>query len=300
MLKSTALSLALILLTTVVTAQRVKTDRDSAGLIGPVKSVQSKSVDYQGDKIVGEGFMKIDGDKVTYDRDGREVDRKPVSDYGADMGRISKVFDERGLLTESTWVDPKGAVIKKNVLTYLADGRLSQSLTYNGDGVLVVKTITSYDGQGRIDAETYYDPLKLAAKTIHKYDDRNDLIEVAFFLADGRKATAPVGPCLGAHRVTFVYNDNRQIIAQAAFEDDGSKKKSYAWSYDEKGNVAKYVVENRGSTTTFVYKYEFDGRGNWIKRTATGTSLENGLTVFGKPGEPYVRTTLTTREITYY
>ena len=223
--KSNALSLALILLTSVVAAQQVKTDRESASLRGPVKSVQSKSVDYLGKKIVGAGFREIDGDRVSYDQAGREVDRKPVSDYGQDMGRISKAFDERGLLMESIWVDPKGTVIEKVVLSYFADGKLLQSLTYNGDGVLVIKTIMSYDTQGRIETETYYDQLKLAAKTTHKYDDRNNLIEVAFFLADGRKATASVGPCLGAHRVTFVYNDKGQTIAQAAFEEQRRQRR---------------------------------------------------------------------------
>jgi hypothetical protein len=300
MLKSNALFLSLLLSTSMVAGQHARIDREAAGLRGPVRSVQSRSVDYLGDKIVGDGFMKTDGDQVSYDQEGREVDRKPVSDFGEDMGRITSVFDARGLLKERSWVNPKGVLVKKDVFSYLADARLFQSLTYNGNGILVAKTITSYDTQGRVEAETYYDPLKPAARTIHKYDGQNNLIEVAFFLADGQKATAPVGPCLGAHRVTFAYNDKKQTIARAAFEDDGSKKKGYAWSYDEKGNVAKYIVENPGSTTTFVYKYEFDDRGNWIKRTAAGTSMEHGPTVFGKPPTPYVRTTLTTREIVYY
>jgi hypothetical protein len=50
----------------------------------------------------------------------------------------------------------------------------------------------------------------------------------------------------------------------------------------------------------FIYKYDFDAKGNWIKQIATGTSLEKALTVFGKPDTPYVRSTVTTREITYY
>ena len=70
--------------------------------------------------------------------------------------------------------------------------------------------------------------------------------------------------------------------------------------YDDRGNIIEYFSESRGSTFTSVYRYEFDEKGNWIKQIAKGTSMEKGLDVFGKPPTPYVRTTVTTREITYY
>ena len=282
-----------------LSVSQTKTDREKAGLIGPVKSIQSKSVDYSGDKTVGEGFMKTDGDLVIYDESGRESDRKLVSDFGEAMGKMSRTFDKSGLLTEYRWVDPKGHLIKKEVYSY-TDSKLVQTLTYSGVLALVEKTVNDYDSRGRLQAENYYDPVKPVAKTIYKYDDKDNLVETAFFMANGRKATAPVGPCLGAHRITYGYGDNRLVIAQAFFEDDGTKKKSYQWTYDDKGHIVRYTNESRWSTTSFTYKYEFDSHGNWTKQIATGTSLEKGLTVFGTPPTPYVRSSVTTREISYY
>lgn len=280
-------------------AQSNKSDREQAGLKGPVKSVRSSSVDYSGDKIVGEGFMKTPGDFILYDEAGREIDRKPVSDFGEAMGVVSRKFDQLGMLIESSWVDTKGKLLKKDVFNY-SNGKLHETLTYNGSGILIEKTVRTYDDIGRLAAEIYYDPTNAVARTTYKYDTKNQPIEIAFFLADGRKATAPVGPCLGAHRVTFVYNKKGQAIAKTAFEDNGMQKKSYRWKYDGSGSVIEYLTKTEDSTVNFVYKYEFDKNGNWIKQIATGTSLEKGLTVFGKPDTPYVRTTVTSREITYF
>jgi len=291
--------ISLTLLSAAGVSQTKKTDREDAGLIGPVKSIQSKSADYSGDKILGEGFMKPDGDLIMYDESGRELDRKPVSDFGEAMGKMSRIFDKAGFLTEYSWVDPKGNLIKKDIYSY-AGGRLAQTLTYNGALALVEKTVNNYDSRGRLEAENYYDPVRPVAKTIYKYDDKNNLVEVAFFMADGSKATAPVGPCLGAHRVTYEYGEKRLITARVDFEADGTKKKGYKWTYDDKGQIARYFIESASSTTSFIYKYEFDSHGNWTKRIATGTSLEKGLTVFGHTPTPYVRTTVTTRQISYF
>ena len=281
------------------TAQDKTSDRAKAGLSGPVKSLRSVSIDYSGEKIVGEGFMKREGDRVSYDAAGRETDRVPVSDYGDSMGKISRIFDQQGLLAESSWVDAKGKLLKRDVFRY-TDGRLSETLTYTGAGDLLEKTVHAYDGGGRLEAEIYYDRNKPIARTVYRYGDKSKPIEISFFMADGSKATAPVGPCLGAHRMTLDYNDKGKNISQTAFEADGTQKKRYRWKYDDRGNIVEYFTETEGSTVNFVYKYEFDTRGNWIKRVSTGTTLEKGQDVFGMKPTPYVRSTVTVREITYY
>jgi hypothetical protein len=281
----------LLLVLSICIAAQSKSDRETAGLFGPVRSVQSKTIDLS---------RTTDGDFVTYDREGREMSREPVSDYGEPMGKMVQSFDALGLRAESTWTDPKGKVVGKEVYNY-KDGKLILHLTYNGAGTLVEKTVRSYDAGGRVDADIYHTPDdKAVAKTIYKYDKGSDPIEVAFFRADGRKATAPVGPCLGAHRVTYTYNDNGKVSTRAVFEDDGRLKKSYRYAYDDKGNTTEYVSGDDYSTTTFVYKYEFDAKGNWIKKTAESTTKAGKPLFSGESSKPYIRTTVTTREIIYY
>lgn len=154
-------------------AAQSKTDRENAGLVGPVKSVRSKSVDYTGKEAVGQGLLKKSGDLVIYDRAGRETEREMVSDYGEAMGKVSQTVDSQGLLTGSLWTGPKGNVISKDVYTY-SNGKRVEQLRYNGTGVLVEKTVKGYDSVGRLETDTYYDPAKPVAKTVYRYDGKND------------------------------------------------------------------------------------------------------------------------------
>jgi len=291
---------AALVVATVANAQSVKSDREAARLFGPVKSIRSVSTDYAGEKITGPGIMQRGGDFITYDSPGRETDRKPVSDFGEPMGSVSKKHDATGRLIESQWIDPKGNLIRKDVYAY-TDQKLVQELSYDRTGKLIEKTVKTYNPEGLLVYETYYDPIKPAAKTTFKYDGAGRLVETAFFLANGAKASAPVGPCLGAHGVEYEYEPGGRISQQRFYEADGTEKKAYRWTYDPKGNVTEYEIESGSSTTKFVYRYEFDSFGNWTKSIATSTSIQKGLDVFGKPDNtPYIRTTVTKREITYY
>ncbi|MGE3467982.1 MAG: hypothetical protein AB7J13_13755 [Pyrinomonadaceae bacterium] len=293
------LVLHIILAVSVSSAQSKRSDREVAGLVGAVRTVESRSVDYTGDKVVGEGFMKTEGDRVTYDEAGREIERRQVSDFGEAMGTITRSFDKSGLLTEDRWLDPKGKLLRRNVYHY-ANDRLTETLTYDEAGRLIEKTLNKYDLRGRLKEEVYFDPITIRARTVFKYDAKDNLIETAFFLANGKRAIAPVGPCVGAHRVTSRYHESGRIIGQSVFEDSGTEKRSYKWIYNDEGRVVSYISESSGSTVTFVYKYEFDATGNWITRIATGMSLEKGLTVFGDQPTPYFRTTVETRKIRYF
>lgn len=282
------------------TAQVKRTDREKANLIGPVRSVTSTSADFTGTKIEGKGYSIKPSETVSYDEAGNELEGQMVSDFGEQMGKTVNKFDPERRLLESVWVNPKGKVVRKDVYAY-SDGRLSEVTTFDDKNVLREKTVHVYDDKARLIEEVYYDSTKPVVKTVYTYDLKGaHPLEIAFFLNDGRKATAPVGPCLGAHRITATYDERGRTLTQDVFEDTGELKKGYRWTYDDKSNVATYISKSRSSTVTFVYGYEYDGRGNWIKRMATGTSKEDGLDVFGKPATPYVRTTVTTRKIEYF
>jgi len=281
-------------------AQVKKSDRERANLIGPVKSVTSTFTDFTGENIEGTGYSVKPPKTVFYDVAGNEIEDQMVSDFGEQMGKTLKKFDSNRRLLESAWVDPNGKIMRKDVFAYV-DDRLSEGKTFDGKGVPREKTAYVYDAKGRVLEEIYYDAVKPAAKTVYKYDSGElQWAEIAFFLIDGRKAIAPVGPCLGGHRVKSTYDDRGRTLTQDVFDETGDLKRGYRWTYDNKSNVATYISKSRGSTVTFVYNYEYDTRGNWVKQIAKGTSKEDGLNVFGKPATPYLRTTITTRKITYF
>ena len=282
------------------TAQVGKTDREKAGLVGPVRSVTSSSADFTGDKIEGKGYSIKPPETVSYDEVGNVLEEQMVSDFGEQMGKTVKKFDLELRLVENIWFDPKGKVVRKNVYVY-DGGRLTESRTSDDKNVIREKTVYVYDDKARLTEEVYYDPTKPVAKTVYTYDRTGSRpSEYAFFLSDGRKAIAPVGPCLGAHRIKSTYDEKGRTLTQDVFDDDGSLKKGYRWTYDDRSNIASYISKTRSSTVTFTYSYEFDAQGNWIKRTAKATTDVEGLDVFGEPATPYVRTTITSRKITYF
>ena len=166
---------------------------------------------------------------------------------------------------------------------------------HDGKGTAVLKQVNSYGENERLREETYYDPKKAAGKTVYQYDEKGNVSEVAFHLADGSKAVAPIGPCLGAHRVIYSYDGTGKPIKVVAYEPDGELKKSWQYSYNPKGQVAEDIRESAWSRTAFIYIYEYDSHGNWIKQIATVTD-QSKLSQTGATE----RKTIISREIVYY
>ena len=139
---------------------------------------------------------------------------------------------------------------------------------------------------------------------------------MSFFLTDGSKAIARVGPCLGAHRVVHTHDDIGRILTQTVFETDGKEKKRFDYSYDAKGLYSESTARSPFSTVRYTFRYEYDAAGNWIKQTRI-THSSNGMakifdSIAARSNETVTaeqkqkladmdkRTTVTIREITYY
>lgn len=239
-------------------------DRDSANLKGPVKSVRE----------IHEGGPKSGtGELIKYDVKGNEVERQIVSDFGELIGTEYRTFDAAGNPERSTFVDPNG---RKEESRFIFKGeQLVEILRFDAGGTLHEKTLRILGSNGKVAEEKYLDPNVERAKTVFTYDQKGNAIETAFFLSDGRKGTAPVGPCLGGHRVVFEYDKKGRPISKALFDIEGGKKKSWSFSYDENGNYLVYSIISPSSVTKISYLYEYDSQGNWIKRTSV-TEIEDG------------------------
>lgn len=304
--------LLVCLVVTSISAQE-KTDREKAFLVGPVKTIRSKAVKQMGDKPDGSGSAK-DEDTVTYDRAGNEIERIMISDYGFPIGKQNQKYDAQGLLSETVFVNEKGDLQERTTYVY-EQGKLTQVLRYDAKRILREKTVRIYDAKGKLTSEVYYDPNTPRAKTLFVYDDKGIAVEMSFFLTDGRKAVAPLGPCFGGHRVVYTYDDRGQVITKMVYDTDGSVKKSWQYQYNEKGLYAEYLQKSVGSNIRHVFGYEYDATGNWIKQTITSETdtpamdrlfERMGVTEKASPEDAKllrdmrIRTTVTTREITYY
>lgn len=233
-------------------------------------------------------------DTVTYDTKGNEIERMIYDDYGFLVGKEVRTRDGDGNLVESALTDPKGAIMERRVYSY-DKGNLTQIIRYDAKGGAVLRQVDSYDAGGRLVEEAYFDSKKLLGKTVYKYDPKASVSEVSFYMANGSKAIAPIGPCLGAHRVTYVNNAEGTPSRVVAFEPDGKLKQSWQYTYTPRGEVAEDVRESSYSVTRFVYVYEYDSQGNWIKQVATISDHSKF-----SDDMSYLRKTAVLREIKYY
>jgi hypothetical protein len=283
--------LALSLVTAVV-AQN-KTDREKENLKGPVRLVRSESRDYIEQTSPDKGRVR-QLDTVTYDRVGNEIERTIYNDYGFLVGKEVRTRDADGNLVESVLTDPKGAIMEKKTYVYDA-GNLLHIDTYDAKGRIGVKQVNSYDAAHRVRDETYYDPKIARGKTVYKYDGNGKLAEVAFYLANGAKAVAPIGPCLGAHRVAYSYDSQGRPERTMAYEPDGEIKTTWQYTYASEQEVVEYVKEDVWSRIRFVYEYDRDSHGNWIRQMVT---IEDEPKLSERPTSS--RKKEVSREIEYY
>ncbi len=293
-----------------------QSDKDKAFLVGPVKTVRSSAVKSSGEKPTGSGSKKEE-DTVTYDRAGNEIERTMVSDYGFPIGKETQTYNSQGLLSETIYVDEKGILQDKTAYVY-ERGKLTQILSYDAKNVLRQKTVRSYDAKGKFTEEVYYDPTTARAKTVFVYElNKDKATEMSYFLIDGQKASAPLGPCFGGHRVVYTYDDKGKALTKTVYDTNGTVKKSWQYVYNDKGLYAEYTQKSPGSTIHHVFVYEFDAKDNWIKETITSESdmmdktLDIMMRLTKKSEKPSAeeekvlrdmrfRTTVTTREINYY
>ena len=285
------LTLSLLLLNS--SSAQKKTDRERENLLGAVRSVRSQLTDYIGENLVGEGRTK-QLDMVFYDANGNEVERTIYDDYGFLVGKELRTYEASGNLIKSVLSDDKGMVMERKVYAYEHD-KLTEIVSYDGKDNISLKQANTYLKNGRLGEQTYYDSKQAAGKTVYKYDEKGNLSEVTFYLANGSKAVAPIGPCLGAHRVTYSYDDKGRPMKVVAYEPTGEPKKSWQYSYTPQGQIVEDIRESEWSRMIFVYTYEYDSRGNWIKQIATVTD-QSKLSKL----EPNKRKTIITRELAYY
>jgi hypothetical protein len=258
--------LALLLLPFSLAAAQQATDSEGESFQGPIRSVDSRMTrHFEGDAEGEDPSRQLD--IVTFDSKGNEVERIVYDDYGFLAGKQVLTRDADRRLIESVFSDPEGAVLERQTYVY-AGGRLAEIVERDGKGKVVLRQVSTYGDDGLVHEITYYDPDKAAGKTIYRYDAQGRGSEVSFHLADGQKAVAPVGPCFGAHRKTYAYDEKGRSARVVAYQPDGSVKKSWQYSYNPNGYMAEEIVEDAWSVRTSRFSYDYDSRGNWIKRIA--------------------------------
>jgi hypothetical protein len=276
------------------TASAQGSNREREGLVGRVSIVRAE---YVHATRAGDGF-KEDGQRrqlgnVTYDEAGNYAVREVIDDYGFPVGKETFAYT-KGRLTSAQLVDLKGGVMERREYAYGSSSQYESVTITDLSGRAWQEHYTRGVGD-RIEAIRYVSEMKDLGNTAFTYrGDAQKPDEIAFFIPGGRPATAPVGPCLGAHRVVYRYVEGR-VSEREIYEDNGALKRKSSFKYDGRGNVAEETRTDGPTRSLFQYEYRYDDRGNWIRKVET---IRYGIDRTSEPESPLVR--VTTRTITYY
>ncbi|MCI0490998.1 MAG: hypothetical protein L0229_30785 [Blastocatellia bacterium] len=201
--------------------------------------------------------------------------------YDANGNMIEKAHEINGSTYKTTYTyNGKGQIIEEKYIgqireyIYDSEDRLIEIKQYYNEGLDDGKTVISYDDKGRLIGRTRYKANgSFDGKETRAYNDEGNLVsEVNIYR-------------------TKTYNAKGQLVSEVDnrnSDDPDYRKKVY--EYDSKGHLAKEEVYGReGLKEKFVYEYEFDSVGNWVKQVTSHWDAEGKKRVW----ETY-------RIITYY
>ena len=212
---------------------------------------------------------------------------------GRQIGSAQYQYNTKGQLTR---FDREGS-------GWFWSGEFQWRLQYDDNGNILANNYTYengklskviYDG----DVIRMYYTNGMLNKVIKYYSNGNELFTVYYQNGDAIKQVTPPRPWNGNKVETTTYSYNNHKLTKGA---------RVTYTYNAKGLVSQMLFRHRkivneyeylsgsnGQGTKVVediyaYKYEYDSKGNWIKRTCTQKD-ENGYIKKG---------TLTVRKITY-
>jgi hypothetical protein len=188
-------------------------------------------------------------------------------------------YNEQGNLTKRESYDYKGNLSDITVYGYLDGARASDyksiSHEYNPPPMMIM----SAPGE----TKPKYDP-RYSNKFDFKYDNQKRLVEKTWINNAGKM------------QIRYVYKYSGRQREEWVYSEDGSLNQHYLSVLDDKGNRVEWTIfEVRDGTVSskLSYVYEFDAKGNWIKRTSSKWVTKDGRSYYEPENEYY-------RKITYY
>jgi hypothetical protein len=261
--------LILSLLSALPLGAETKTDREQAGLKGPVRTVTTVT-----DKGRGVITYNLRGDKVEETYKGSSNQFKKMHAYDS-QGRRTKTdyhsHDENTVpwKTKRYTYDAKGKLVQeiyclsfgcddKKVYTDDSKGNLTEEAYYypSSDSIRV-RLVHTYDSQGNRTQTTAWEahgPGLGIGETVEKYDAKGNVTErITYYTGHKAGDEEGIGDFLPYELITTnKYNSNGDIIESATYNT-----KSQPGDEDECGYPPCRTV----------YVYEYDPKGNWIKQT---------------------------------
>lgn len=187
-------------------------------------------------------------------------------------------YNERGNITKRESYDYKGNLFEVSTYGYLDGERAMNDKTvqYEYDPPPIAVAAPSQ-------AKSKYDP-RYHYKLRYKYDDKGRLAEEMWYSNNG------------SLWLRYVYNYKGDEKETLVYDEHGKLNQKYAAKFDAKGNEVEetYYDVNTGKVDEkYSYTYEYDPKGNWMKRTTSKWVEKDGKGQFTPDSVTY-------RTLTYY
>ncbi len=226
-------------------------DRESLGLVGPVKSVIEK-----------------------------HISTKQMADMNTVM---STVVEEHSYITPQIDFDVAGKRIYDCRLTPMFCGSGDQAKSNNGDR-------KKFDAQGRLTEKiTFQQDGSFSEKETLEYGANGNLIKRTFSHSTGDifriESYGEMGNLLDSQHLTngrlyasHKFDQQGRLIEYIDFFDDLDKAFRIAFQRNEKGDELEslsFTLDSNFPDIKIIFSYEYDTNGNWIKRVGLRWELKN-------------------------
>lgn len=300
----TVVTVLLVCAFCVAAGAQTQSDRERAGLRGPVRVVRTEVLELTqggGDGVAGPRWplqsigynarggksRQIDFNQdgsasqtliYASDAEGRATGYEEFSGGMTVPRRHVFVLDEKGKRVEHRIVQPDGASGEKSLYKYDARGRLVETKVLEHKGTLLSRTVHAYDARGRQASQTIYNADgSVSSVTRVAYDARGRVAERNRF--DGNLLT---------YRVRYKYDRGGRLIEQettgSVLETDFPPSEVHApgrvvYVYGVAARPAEAIAYEPGGSIRERILIEYDSRGNWVKRTRLPQSAAPGTGV---------------------
>lgn len=212
------------------------------------------------------------------------TEREDLSGTWAVSGRkpsSMEYYNEQGNLIKTESYDYRGNPSDITVYGYLDGDRVSHSnsIDYEYNPPPMMIAAAAAPGQ----AKPKYDP-RYSYKFKFKYDEKGNLKEKVWYSNDGALWM----------RYTYNYKGNQK--EELIYDENGALNQKSLYTLDDKGNEIEeinYEIKDNSVSDKYSYSYEFDAKGNWIKKTTSEWVTKDGKSQL-------VPSNVTYRTITYY
>ncbi|WP_157730166.1 hypothetical protein [Tenacibaculum jejuense] len=209
-------------------------DWNEENINGKVESYEEKSFNVVNDEKQEKSFVK---EIKNFDQKGKIVEEY-LYEFDGVGSRFVPKYDEKGYKTEMfCYSTQSNKLVYKWLYTYDDNGNKIKDEIYNSGNQVILERDFKYDQKGN----------KIESIEKYKYN--------------------PEGV---VKKKTFEYNDNNENSKTTTYDPFGKKIKNfYTFVYDKDGNKIEENIHNSNGklTSKWIYKYEFDNQGNWIKKT---------------------------------